>query len=444
LQFSGNLSLITFRPKQEGGFREITLEERHLFWREGHDDFWGADFEEDVLQDSASWSGENVIASYHNFTDVPADIDRIYNRLRDLSPRSTGVIFKIAVQTDDISDGLPLWKLLRNAEKGSLIPIAMGEAGKWTRILGPAFGAPLTYASLETGKENAPGQISVRDMIEVFRVKDLTEKTKVFAIIGDPASKSLSPYMHNAAFELKSVDAVFVPMEVKELGRFMTEFISESGLNFGGLAVTMPHKEAIIPYLDEIDDTARAVGAVNTVKFENGKLFGYNTDIDGAVQPLKTTYGDLRGAEIAVLGAGGAARACLFGIKNEGANVTVFARNAEKAQLLSREFGVKADSLENIGTGRFDVVINCTPVGMKEGDISLLGSERLDGVKIVFESITRPPETPLIRAAKIAGASTIGGVEMLIAQGLKQFEIWTGLPAPDEVMREAALARLFT
>lgn len=449
LQFSGHRFLITFRPKEQGGFREITLQERDEFWCNCNDSFWGADFEEDVLEDSALWLGENVIASHHDFEDAPANIKQIYDRLRASSPRSTEVIFKLAVQTDDISDGLPLWELLKNTEKGSLIPVAMGEAGKWTRIMGPAFGAPLTYASLETGKENAPGQISVRDMVEVYRVKELTEKTKVYAIIGDPVSKSLSPVIHNAAFRDGNIDAVFLPMEVKDLNRFMRAFIPQSGLNFGGLAVTMPHKETIIPYLDEIDDTARAIGAVNTVKFERGKLLGYNTDAYGVIGPLKEAYGDLKDANVAILGSGGAARACVYALKKEGADIVIYARNFKKAEVLANTFGVDADALLELYPPGFDIVINATSSGMRVGEGPILTAAELDsceedGLKLVFDLITRHPETPLIREAKIAGISTIGGVDMLIAQGLKQFEIWTGLPAPAKEMQEAALARLFT
>jgi 3-dehydroquinate dehydratase/shikimate dehydrogenase len=440
-QFSGKHFLLTFRPREQGGFRDLSLQERDEFWCDGNDGFWGADYEEDVLEDSALSLAENIIASHHDFEGVPANIDGIHQRLRDSSPRDDSII-KLAAQTDDISDGLPIWKLLRNVEKGALIPIAMGEAGKWTRIMGPAFGAPLTYASLETGKENAPGQISVRDMIEVYRVKELSEQTRVYAIIGDPVSKSLSPFMHNAAFKLRGIDAVFLHMEVKDLDRFMREFIPESGLNFGGLAVTMPHKETIISYLDEIDDVAKSIGAVNTVMFENGRLLGSNTDAYGFIEPLKKAYGDLAAVKIAILGAGGAARACIYALKEEGADAVAFARNPKKAKGVSEELKIEVRDLSTFETGYFDIVINTTPIGMSVDDGSLLTSSQLTGVKKVYDLITKPAKTALIKEAKKAGVPTIGGIEMLIAQGIKQFEIWTGTDAPAEVMGEAAKQRL--
>ena len=445
-RFRETLFLITFRPEKQGGYRDITLQERREFWANGNDDHWGGDFEEDVIEETSVWFGENIICSYHDFDGVPDRLEGVYERLKRVRDHSAASIFKLAVQPQDITDSLPLWNLVKRARKENVkfIPVAMGEAGKWTRIMGPAFGAPLTYGSLDTGKETAPGQITAKDLIETYRVKELTEKTQVFGVIGDPVSKSLSPYMHNPAFQANGVDAVFMHLEVKDLERFITEFIPGSGLNFGGLSVTMPHKQAIISYLDTVDESAKGIGAVNTVKFEDGKLYGYNTDARGFIEPLKKAYGDLNGAKAALLGAGGAARACAYALKKEGADVTVFVRDVGKAAPFAGEFGVELLDLAELDTVGFDIVINATPVGMRAGeeDRSLLDSERLKGVKLVFDLITKPAETSLIREAKKAGIPTIGGVEMLIAQGIKQFEIWTGQEAPAGLMREKVIERL--
>jgi 3-dehydroquinate dehydratase/shikimate dehydrogenase len=438
--------IITFRPKDQGGYRDITLQERREFWANGNDDHWGGDFEEDVIEETSVWFGENIICSYHDFDGVPDDIEGVYERLKAVREHSAASIFKLAVQPHDITDSLPLWNLLKRAreENVKFIPVAMGEAGKWTRIMGPAFGSPLTYGSLHTGKETAPGQITAKDLIAIYRVKELTEKTGVFGVIGDPVSKSLSPYMHNPAFQAKGIDAVFMHLEVKDLERFISEFIPGSGLNFGGLSVTMPHKQAIIPYLDTVDESARAIGAVNTVKIENGKLFGYNTDAHGVTEALKKAFGDLNGANAGLLGAGGAARACAYALKKEGAGVTVFVRDVGKAAAFAGEFGVDLLDLAELDTAGFDIVINATPVGMRAGeeDQTLLNADRLKGVKLVFDLITKPAETSLIREAEKAGVPVIGGVEMLIAQGIKQFEIWTGQEAPADIMRGKVIERL--
>jgi 3-dehydroquinate dehydratase/shikimate dehydrogenase len=426
--------LVTFRPKEQGGYRELTRFERREFWSGIGDGFWGVDLEQDIVGDFNT----TTIRSYHDFGDVPDNPDKIYQQLQGAD------IIKIAVQAEDITGGVPVWKLLQKANV-PLIPIAMGEAGKWTRIMGLAFGAPLTYGSLDTGKETAPGQITAKDLIEIYRVKELTEDTQVFGVIGDPVSKSLSPYMHNPAFQAKGIDAVFMHLEVKDLKRFITEFIPGSRLNFGGLSVTMPHKQAIIPYLDGIDEAAKAIGAVNTVKFEGGKLYGYNTDAHGFTEALKKAYGKLEGASVAILGAGGAARACAYALKKEGAGVTVFVRDVGKAAAFADEFGVDLLDLAGLDTSGFDILVNATPVGMTAGeeDQTLLNADRLKGVKLVFDLITKPAETSLIREAKKAGIPTIGGAEMLIAQGIKQFEIWTGQKAPADIMRDKVIEKLF-
>lgn len=440
--------LITFRPAEQGGYRDITLQERREFWASGNDDLWGGDFEEDVVEETSVWPGENIICSYHDFDGVPDNIERVYERLKGVRSHSNASIFKLAVKAEDITDSLPLWSLLKRARKENVafIPVAMGEAGKWTRIMGPAFGSVLTYGSLEAGKETAPGQVTAKDLAEIYRVKELTENTQVFGVIGHPVSKSLSPYMHNPAFHEKGIDAVFMHLEVKDLDRFITEFIPESGLNFGGLSVTMPHKQAIIPYLGGIDDAAKRIGAVNTVKFEKGKLYGYNTDAHGFIESLKRAYGELKDAQIAVLGAGGAARACVYALKKEGAGVTVFVRDLGKAAAFEHEFDVKMKELSAFDAGGFDIVVNATPVGMRPGeeDAALLNGRQLKNVKLVFDLITKPAETALMREAKKAGIPTVAGVEMLIAQGIKQFEIWTGQDAPADLMREKVIGKLFT
>lgn len=454
--FSGKI-LVTYRPKDQGGARAISNEQRAAFWSENSDLYiyehadW-ADLEHDFdLKVGAAFLRalyKRLIWSFHDFDGVPENLAEIYAKLRDeanfrSAPPRENDLLKIAVRTNDVSDSLRLWKLFKDAPEGTLIPIAMGEAGKWTRILGPAFGAPLTYASLDKGG-NAPGQIPAREMAEVYRVKELSRETLVYAIIGDPVTKSLSPYMHNAAFKLRGIDAVFMHMEVKDLDRFMREFVPGSGLNFGGFAVTMPHKETIIPYLDELDETARAIGAVNTVKFENGKLIGLNTDIYGVVEPLTRAYGDLKGARVAILGAGGAARACVYALRQKGARTTIFARNAEKTRAIAGVFGCAVGDFPVTELRSFDIVINATPLGMKPGqeNFSLLTADRFGDIKLAFDLITKPAETGFMREAKKAGVETIGGLEMLIAQGVKQFEIWTGQDAPLEVMREAAVERL--
>ncbi|MCU1290315.1 MAG: Shikimate dehydrogenase [Acidobacteria bacterium] len=450
--FKGKL-LATFRPSEQGGKRNLSFAERENFWLHSHvfefvdwaDLEW--DFSEDKINSLWGKAFEKVIKSFHDFSAVPGNLDEIYENLS-----AGGAVAKIAVQTGDITDSLAVWKLLERAKKENkqVIPIAMGEAGKWTRILGLAHGAPITYASLDAGSATAPGQISAGDLTGVYRVKELDRNAEVYGIVGGNTSYSTSPYMHNAAFKFHNLNAVYVPFQVKNLDNFVNVFLKESGLNVMGLSVTIPHKEAIIKYLDELDETAEKIGAVNTVKIENGKLFGYNTDAHGFIEPLRNAYGNPEAAKVAVLGAGGAARACVYALKQEKADVTIFARDLQKAEALADEFQVelKEFNIEDSAAvvfNDFDILVNTTPLGTK-GELqnkTPVKAEQIESVKLVYDLVYNPFQTSLMTEADKASVPKIGGMAMLISQGMKQFEIWTGRKAPMKEMSAAVSERLY-
>ncbi len=419
------------------------------------------DFEDDLffglmmsdIFDNEILQRYKIVFSHHNFKDVPNDLNQTYELLsagEEFDVKSD--IIKIAVQADDIADTIAVWKLLEKAksENKQIIPIAMGEAGKWTRILGLAHGAFMTYASLESGSETAPGQVSVTDLIEVYRAKELDEQTEVYGIIGGNTSYSMSPYMHNAAFRSAKLNAVFVPFQVNNLDEFMTRIVKpatrEIELNFKGFSVTIPHKQSIIKHLDFIDETAKKIGAVNTVKIENGKLYGYNTDASGFIEPLKNAYGDFENAKVAIFGAGGAARACIYALTQEDAEVIIFARDVEKAKSLSDKFKVQSSKFKMSGEdyGEFDILVNATPLGTKgkSEDQTVAVAEQIKNVNLIYDLVYNPFETRFLREAKSVGVPTIGGLAMLVAQGMKQFEIWTGKDAPMKEMSAAALRKL--
>lgn len=436
--------IATFRSAEQGAKNSATFDQRKVFWQKARPRFYAADVEEDVSPFAKNWNKR--IASFHDLNGVPAELEAVFENLFT----TDADVIKIAVQANDITDSIPVWKLLERARTGgrSLIPIAMGEEGKWTRILGLAHGAFLTYGALADGDETAPGQITAKDLTEVFRVKELDLGTQIYGVMGDPVSASLSPYMHNAAFVEQGVNAVFVPLQVKDLDAFVRRMVKadtrEVELNFSGFAVTMPHKQMIIKHLDTIDPTAEKIGAVNTVSIVDGKLTGYNTDADGFVTPLIERFGDLRGARAAVFGTGGAARACVFALKGRDTEVTVFARDTKKAQGFADEFDVEMSEISKIKSRRsklenFDIVVNATPIGMKgplENE-SLFTADQLEGVKCVYDLVTSSTDTPIISEAKKANVPAFDGFEMLLHQGAKQFEIWTGQTAPMEKMRDA-------
>ncbi len=449
--------LLTIRPKAQGGKTDYTIQDRMSLWtsyamhkRIDHKAIW-IDQETDLIlkKDLLFWVEDCfVVRSQHDLEGMPDELNKVYDRI--VSETEVG---KIAVQANDITDTIGLWNLLKRAndEGKRIIPIAMGEAGKWTRILGPAHGAFMTYAALETGGETAPGQISVEDMADVFRVKELDENTSVYGIVAGNTSYSVSPWIHNAAFKSAGLNSVFVPLQVADLDGFFTRMVLSATrvieLNFKGFSVTNPHKQAIIPYLDQIDETAARIGAVNTVKIEDGKFYGYNTDAPGFITSLKHAYGDLSGVRVAVYGAGGAARACIYSLQQEGAVVTLVARNEEKGRSLAGEFEIEfltPSSVRHPLADDFDIIVNATPLGTAGSSVNfaILEADQLRGIKLVYDLVYNPSETTLIREAIAAGVPAIGGLEMLLAQGAKQFEIWTGSDAPVDAMRTAVRKRL--
>lgn len=440
--------LLTYRPSEQGGMRVLPLNARLMFWKKVLPALEGRDLLIDLEADinfPLRFDETKVIRSVHFFNDPPSDLRPA---LFDLADLGDGIV-KIAATAEDITDALPVWRVIKAAEgeEKRVIPIAMGEAGKWTRILGPAHGAFMTYAALDEADATAPGQITASDLTELFRVKDLGPDTKLHGIVAGNTSYSISPWMHNAGFKAAGEDRVFVPLQVAGLDAFISRMVSpetrEVDLNFAGFSVTNPHKQAIISHLDEIDETAKAIGAVNTVKIEDGRLFGYNTDAPGFISPLIDLYGDLNGAKVAVVGAGGAARACVYLLVKEGANVTVFARDTGKADSLADSFKVRVEPLPENFAG-YDIVVNCTPLGTK-GDTeeeTIATADQLAGVKLVYDLVYNPIDTKLIREATKAGVKTLGGLEMLIAQGAEQFRIWTGREAPLEAMTAAVKKKL--
>ena len=455
--------LVTFRPKEQGGKRDLSFEERFNFWRDSHiDEFvdWG-DVEIDIkkhdLDGHLNAIYKRVIYSSHNFFNIPADIEKIYEDLSvesvNKNPNKQTNIVKIAAQANDAKDGLELMKLLERAktENRELIPIAMGESGVWTRLLGLSRGAFMTFAALDEDSATAPGQLTAQEMIDVYRVKELDETSEIYGLVAGSVAYSVSPHMHNAAFKNHKMNAVYVPFAVKNLEEFVRRMVNpktrEIDWNFGGFSVTIPHKIEIMKFLDFVDETAQKIGAVNTVKIDGDKLLGFNTDADGFIKPLKNAYGDLNGARVAVFGAGGAARACVYALLRESANVTVFARNSEKAESLATDFDIEIRDLQSQASSfkNFNIVVNATPLGMKKGGLeneTPATAEQLEGVGLVYDLVYNPFETKLMREAGEVFVPTIGGLAMLVAQAMAQQKIWTGFDAPMKEMSAAALRKL--
>jgi 3-dehydroquinate dehydratase / shikimate dehydrogenase len=439
--------ILTFRPREQGGKRDLSLQDRRYFWRGLPPEIGAsiayADFEFDLVESYAGeqppvpW--EKVVCSWHDFAETPNDLIARY----ELMAGTPATVVKIATQANHIGDCLRVFELISHARgKKPVIALAMGLPGLMTRVLAPTRGTILTFGSLRRGAESAAGQPTVAELRDLYRIKQLTRESEIFGVIGNPVGHSRSPLMHNAALKALNIDGVYLPFEVDDVGSFVCGFVhpktGKLDWNLRGLSVTIPHKLAIIPYLDFVDATARAIGAVNTVVVEGDELHGYNTDVASAMKPLDEMI-DVRGARVAVIGAGGSARAICHGLSRRGAEVTIYARDFKKAQPLADEFKARIASLESFN-GEADVVINCSPVGMSgpSKGLSLIKAESLEGVKLVYDLIYTPEETALLVDAKQAGCRTLGGLAMLVGQAVEQFRLWTGLEAPVDVMWQAA------
>ena len=268
---------------------------------------------------------------------------------------------------------------------------------------------------------------------------NISAKTKICMIIGDPVDHSLSPAMHNAAYQHCGIDGNFVYLGTNVKIEHLKNAIDAARvLDIRGLTCTIPHKVKVLEYIDEVDPIAQQIGAANTIVNTNGVLKGFNTDWLGVVAPLEQIT-NLKGKSVSVIGAGGAARAVVFGAKERGAVVTIYNRTLKNAQKLAHEFDCKAMMLSESGRMReSDIIINATSVGMG----SLVGKSPIpasviSSKHIVLDIVYTPYETMLLRIAKEKGARIIHGIDMLLYQGTAQFKLYTGLDAPVEVMRKA-------
>jgi 3-dehydroquinate dehydratase / shikimate dehydrogenase len=452
--------LLTFRAPAQGGARESGFARRVRFWSEnfsaGGERADYADLELDMAEHFAAleerraanlldWN--RVICSQHDFAGVPADYENIFARML----RTPARILKLAFAAGDITDSLPVFQLLAAARRArrEVIAVSMGEAGLLTRLLAPARGAFLTYGALARGHSTAPGQIDARDLRMLYRVDLINERTEIYGLVGSPVAHSLSPHMHNAAFAARGLDAVYLPFETRDLQAFIRRMAHprtrELVWNLRGLSVTAPHKSDIIQSLDRIEPSAREIGAVNTIVFEGDTLAGYNTDAAAVLAPLTNLNAFGRASRVAVLGAGGAARALLWSLREAGARATVFARDTERARATAEKFDANVQPLDDARFDNFDLVVNATPLGTRgarETETPALAAQ-LRGARAAYDLVYNPSETRFMREARAANCENVlGGLPMLVAQAAAQFELWTGQDAPLEVMQTAALRQL--
>lgn len=372
-------------------------------------------------------SGAALLVSFHDFTRTRG-LEQVADRIERFEPDYV----KVVSTARSLADNLAILRLIEDRSLSSrVVGIAMGEEGILSRVLGPRAGAAFTFASPSDGAETAAGQMSARTLLDLYRIEHLDQATRIFGVAGNPISHSLSPMLHNTAFRREVVNAVMLPLKVRSLDDLLT-VIRE--LPLAGVAVTMPLKEEVLPHLANMDPLTAKIGACNTLRTgADGKLYGFNTDVPGVIRPLEKRL-RLKGARVAVLGAGGAARAAVFGLVEHGAEVLVVNRTHEHAVALARQAKAKSLKHEVFAKQHFDVLINATPCGMKGMKPALPIAETELNAGIVFDMVYNPLETPLLKLARSRGSQVISGMEMFVQQGARQFEIWTGKPAPENEM----------
>jgi 3-dehydroquinate dehydratase/shikimate dehydrogenase len=403
----------------------------------------------DHLRDGLRAAGTALLISFHDFSRT-RNLDQAALRIEVFQPD----FVKVVSTAKSLVDNLAVLKLINDHSRfAEVVGIAMGEEGLMSRVLGIRAGAPFTFAAFSDGplldkpatittQATAPGQLTARTLRDLYRVEQLDQATRIFGVAGDPIAHTLSPLMQNAAFRRENVNAILLPLLTHKVADLIT---LARELPLAGSAVTMPLKQDVLPHLANSDPLTARIGACNTLRTgADGKLYGFNTDVAGVVRPLERRL-KLQGARIAVLGAGGAARAAVFGLVEQGAEVFIVNRSHDNAVKLAKQAKAKPLKHDLFAKSSFDVLINATPCGMEGSNSRNSGqplpiSEKELNASLVFDMVYTPIETPLLKLAKERGIPVISGMEMFVQQGARQFEIWTGKPAPEaEMMRVVEL-----
>lgn len=375
-----------------------------------------------------------LVISYHNYAGTPA-LDPVMRRLA----RIPADAYKLVTTARKPSDNLRVLSLARAHTRVPLIVLSMGEVGFPTRVLSTLWGGLYTYAAPVAAEGTAAGQISARSLRQLYRFEKISRNAKIYGVIADPVRHSISPAVHNRAFQAKRMDAVYLPFLVHppQLKDF---FALAEKLPIAGFSVTIPHKQKVLRYLDIIDPLARRIGAVNTVSRKAGKWRGTNTDVAGVIEPLSK---HLRPSKSTVLlaGNGGAARGAAFALTEAGAKLAIVGRNPDRVRALAKACDAEPLSLEQACARHFDALVHATPVGMFPKVDECFFPDCIPA-EVVFDMVYNPLETLLLKRAREQGKTVIAGMAMFLEQAAHQFETWTAESAPRSVMERAGIEAL--
>jgi 3-dehydroquinate dehydratase / shikimate dehydrogenase len=404
--------IATCRGNERGGQFEGSIDEEIRILQYAIEN--GARFVDIDYRFVKSIPAEYVIASFHDFEGTPSDLVSLMDRVC----ASPSQIAKVATMVTSWDDNRRLLDLLSRPWPKPVIVAGMGEIGQITRVIGPARGSMLTYAGLKPNA-SAPGQVTLREMTDVYRFRRVGRSTNLLGIVGHPVEHSLSPVLHNRAFASVGLDFVYLKFATPDVKDF---FDNAKEIGIFGFSVTIPHKTAVIPFLDDITPEAREIGAVNTVSQMDGKWVGDNTDVHGVRAALSSVGFDPAGKTVVILGAGGASKAAVAALKE-----------AKEVKVLPRRDVPEASNYP------CDLLINATPIGM----FPMVDASPVRGLipaDVVFDMVYNPPITRLLRSARDQGKTVIQGTTMFLAQAARQFEIWTGHRAPPEIFEEKLMS----
>ena len=442
--------VFTIRRGMDGGLWRGNEEKRQQLLREaialGVD---YVDLEQDIAGKIRRFGKTQRVISYHNLKATPVDVQDLAEKAEEMDPD----IVKVATAATTLAEASRVLHLGVTG-KFPTIPIAMGEIGVFTRILGAKLGAPFTYAGFNPERTFAAGMLDYRVLKRDYFYNQIDSKTEVYGVIGDPIEQSLSPAIHNAAFRHLGLNKVLVPFLVPngELEAFFRDLL---WLDIKAVSVTIPHKEAIVAMLQQKEGAVERTGSCNTVVVDSdGRRIGYNTDYRAAMDSLEAGMGGggdesedaspLLDKQVLILGAGGVARSIAFGLMRRGVHLTITNRHDERASALAEEVGCRFVTWSQRATSIADVIINCTPVGMHPmvDDTPLPPSAFPRQGIVVFDTVYHPENTMLLKLARERQATVITGVDMFLRQAALQFKIYTGQDAPMDVMRAALKRKL--
>jgi len=411
-----------------------------------YENFLSAAVQEMLQPVLADNSNTRLILSAHDFKTRFEDIARLYKDILQVCPTAIG---KLVYTANHINDCFETFDLLHNTSGDSIV-FCMGAAGLVSRIIAKKLGSFVTFASINAEAATAPGQLTIEQLKGLYRYDNIDADTELFGVIANPVGHSLSPAIHNACFADEDMNKLYLPLLVEggreEFDEFLNNVLAREWLDFKGFSVTIPHKQNALNFVKAkegfIEPLAEKIGAVNTlIVGTDGKLAAYNTDYAAALDAITSTMGitraDLKDLSVAIIGAGGVARAIVAGLSDVGAKIKIYNRTVKKAEKLAAEFSCDFAPLDDLPDIAAKLLINCTSIGMYPNiDATPFPQECLKQDMVVFDTVYNPAETLLLKQAKEAGAKTIDGISMFVNQGLAQFKLFTDTDGNAELMRK--------